>query len=160
MPHILRTSELFRAVARNVIIFGHNLIIIAGIYLYFGIWPGITMLWVLPGYLLVLLNLIAIGIPLSIAGARFRDIAPITQSMIQVLFFITPIMWIPRLVPGDSLVLALNPAAYFLDLIRSPLLGNVPALASWVVSLSTLVLALGFSAWIYRSKGYRIPFWV
>ena len=62
---------LLRALARNVIVFGHNLLIVLGIYLYFGIWPGWIGLLALPGFFLVLLNLAVIGIPLSIIGARF-----------------------------------------------------------------------------------------
>lgn len=151
---------LLRVVARNVITFGHNLIIIVGIYLYFGIWPGVTALWALPGFLFILANLVAIGVSLSIIGARFRDIAPITQSLIQVIFFITPIMWFPRLVPEGSWVIAANPIAYYLDLVRSPLLGHAPAPASWVVSAFTLLLASGFASWIYRRKSARVAFWV
>lgn len=151
---------LLRSVARGVIIFCHNLLIIIGIYLYFGIWPGINALLALPGFFLVVLNVIAIGISLSIVGARFRDIAPITQSIIQVIFFITPIMWVPRLVPKGSWVIAANPMAYFLDLVRSPLLGNAPSHTSWIVSIITLLLMLGFAAWLYRRKSSRVAFWV
>jgi len=31
---------IFRALARNAIVFGHNLLIVLGIYLVFGMWPG------------------------------------------------------------------------------------------------------------------------
>lgn len=151
---------VFRAMARNVITFGHNLVIIVGIYLYFSIWPGMAALWVIPGFLLVFINLIVIGVSLSIVGARFRDIAPITQSIIQVVFFITPIMWFPRLVSADSWLIAANPFAHYLDLVRSPLLGHAPALASWAVSILTLVAAVGLAAWLYRNKGSRVVFWV
>jgi len=151
---------LFRVVARNTLIFAHNALIIVGVYLYYKIEPGIVVLLALPGLLLVLLNLIAIGVSLSIIGARFRDVAQITQSVIQVLFFVTPIMWFPRLVPADSWVLAANPVAYYLDLVRSPLLGLAPAPESWVVATLTLVISSVIAAWVYQRKSSRIPFWV
>lgn len=151
---------LLRAFTRSTIIFGHNLIIVLGIYLYFQIWPGWPILWALPGFLLLLLNMIAIGIPLSVIGARFRDISQITQSILQVIFFITPIFWFPRLLSEGSWITAVNPISYFLDLIRSPLLGRHPEPLSWAVSFLTLALASIVAAWVYRRKGAYIAFWV
>lgn len=151
---------LLRVLTRNTIVFGHNLLIILGIYMFFGIWPGWTGLLALPGLLLVMLNLLAIGIPLSIVGARFRDLWQITQSILQVAFFITPIFWFPRLLAKGSWVIAANPVAYFIDLVRSPLLGHAPEPISWGVPLLTLVATSMIAAWVYRSKSARIAFWV
>lgn len=151
---------IFRALARNIIVFGHNLLIVIGIYVFFGIWPGWAALLALPGFLLVALNILAFAIPLSIIGARFRDLSQITQSILQVVFFITPIFWFPRLLEKGSWVIAINPAAYFIDLVRSPLLGHAPAVSSWWVSLLTLVLSSLMAAWVYRSKSKMVAFWV
>lgn len=151
---------LLRVLTRNAIIFGHNLLIVLGIYLYFGIWPGWTGLLALPGFILVVLNLAVIGIPLSIVGARFRDLAQITQSILQVVFFITPIFWFPRLLAEGSWVIAANPVAYFIDLVRSPLLGHAPEPISWGVSLVTFLTTSILAAWVYRTKSARIAFWV
>lgn len=151
---------IFRALTRNVIIFGHNLLIVVGIYIFFGIWPGWAVLLVLPGFLLVALNLLAMSVPLSIVGARFRDLSQITQSVLQVVFFITPIFWFPRLLEKGSWVIAINPAAYFIDLVRSPLLGHAPAASSWAVSLLTLSLSALLAVSVYRSKSKRVAFWV
>lgn len=151
---------LLRVLTRNAIIFGHNLLIVLGIYMYFGIWPGWTGLLALPGLLLVMLNLAVFGIPLSIIGARFRDLAQITQSILQVVFFITPIFWFPRLLAEGSWVIAANPVAYFIDLVRSPLLGHAPEPISWGVSLLTLLATSILAAWVYRRKSASIAFWV
>lgn len=153
-------TVVFRALTRAAIVFGHNLLIVIGIYLYFDIWPGWTGLIVLPGFALVMLNLVAIAVPLSIVGARFRDLSQITQSLLQVIFFVTPIFWFPRLLAGGSWVIAANPVGYFIDLVRSPLLGNTPEPISWAVSLLTLAISSGIAAWVYRTKSARIAFWV
>lgn len=153
-------TVLFRIVAQHVITFAHHIIIIIGIYLYFSINPGFSALIAIPGFVLVLLNLIFASICLSIIGARFRDVALITQNVIQIIFFITPIIWMPRLVPEGSWVVLINPFAYYLDLTRSPLLGQVPATESWLIAFCTLVILMIIAAWLYRSKASRIPFWV
>ncbi len=153
-------SILFRVIARHTIIFGHNALIMLGIYLYFGINPGLTVLLALPGFIIVVLNLTAIGVSLGLIGARFRDVAQIAQSMIQVLFFVTPIIWLPRLVPADSWIMLVNPFVYYLDLTRSPFLGNLPAFESLVVSVFTLLLYSALAAVLYWFKAKRIPFWI
>lgn len=151
---------LFRALARNSIIFGHNLLIVVGIYAYFGIWPGWTGLLAFPGFLLVMLNLLAISVPLSISGARFRDVSQIIQNLLQVVFFITPIFWFPRLLAKGSWIIAMNPVGYYIDLVRSPLLGHPPEAISWIVSMTTLAFSTLIAAWIYQRKSARIAFWV
>ncbi len=158
--HINPITILFRAVARNVLIFAHNALIFVGIYLYFKIQPGLVALLAIPGLFLVTLNLIAIGITLSLVGARFRDIAPINQSLIQILFFVSPITWMPHLLSTNSWVIKANPIGYFMDLIRSPLLGVAPSPNSWFIAIATLIISSSVAAWVYQAKSSRIPFWV
>lgn len=153
-------SILFRLVTRHLITFLHNALIVAVVFAWFGVSPGWTLLWALPGVALVVLNLTALGVSLSLLGARFRDVSPITQSLVQVLFFITPITWFPRLLPADAWILAANPFAHYLDLTRSPLLGEAPAPLSWGVAVLTLALFTACAAWLYSRKAARIPFWV
>jgi ABC-type polysaccharide/polyol phosphate export permease len=158
--HINLLTIHLRALTRSIIILGHNLLIVLGVYLYFGIWPGWPGLLVFPGFLLVLSNLVAMGVALSIVGARFRDISQITQSILQVGFFVTPIFWLPRLLPEDSWVVVINPLAHFIDLVRSPLLGHSPQFISWEGSLLTLITSAVISVVVYRLKSGRIAFWV
>lgn len=151
---------LFRMVTRHIITFAHNALIIVGIYLYFDIDPGFTALLAIPGLILVGMNLVAIGVSLSLFGSRFRDLAPITQSLVQVLFFITPLTWFPRLLPSDSWFMVANPMAYYLDLTRSPLLGHAPAPESWGIAILTFIFFAAIASSVYRAKANRIPFWV
>lgn len=158
--HINPVTILFRATARNVLILAHNVVIIVGIYLYFSIQPGFVAFLAIPGLFIVMLNMIAIGVTLSIVGARFRDVSLINQSLIQIAFFVSPITWMPHLLADDSWVLRANPIAYYMDLIRSPLLGSAPAAMSWYVSLATLAIFGAIAMWTYQTKSSRIPFWV
>ena len=151
---------VFRLMTRHVIIFAHNLLIVIGIYAYFQLNPGANVLYFVPGFSLVVLNLLAIGIFFSILGARFRDVAPTIQALIQVIFFITPITWFPKLLPTSSWVVKANPFVYFLDLTRSPLLGIAPREISWCAALGTLVIFSSLAAYVYQKKSQKIPFWV
>ncbi len=151
---------LLRATVRHLITLAHNLLIVVGVYAYFGINPGPVALLTIPAVILVTLNLLALGVSLSMLGARFRDITPITQNLVQVIFFVTPLTWLPRLLPADSLVVVLNPFAHYIDILRAPLLGQMPDPMSWLVSLVTLAIFVTLSALLYRKRAHRIPFWV
>lgn len=153
-------AVLCRMVMRHLIILVHHAVIIVGVWIYFSINPGLVSLLMFPGLILVLLNLITFGVVLSLFGARFRDVAPIMQSVIQLIFFITPLTWLPRLLSSHEWVIWANPVASYIDLLRSPLLGQEPAPLSWLVSVTTLLFFSAASFAIYRSKANRIPFWV
>lgn len=153
-------SVMCRMAMRHLIILAHHALIILAVWVYFGINPGFVGLWVVPGLLLVLLNLMTFGVALSIFGARFRDVAPIMQSLIQLIFFITPLTWLPRLLASHEWIVWANPVASYIDLLRSPLLGQSPSATSWLISLATLLIFSMTSIFIYIRKAARIPFWV
>ncbi len=151
---------VIRTLTRNMIIFLHNAVFIAGVCLYYGIWPQWQTALVIPGLFLVFVNLFWITLVFGILGARYRDLAPIIQSMVQVLFFISPITWLPKLVGVDSWVIKLNPIAYFLDLTRSPILNQTPELSSWLITLGISILGLAIAFILYAYKRERIVFWI
>lgn len=151
---------LFRALFRHVIIFLHNIVIIFGVYIYFSINPGLPFFLAIPGFILIVCNIAAIGVVLSITGVRFRDVSQIAQNLIQVLFFITPVIWMPRLVSEGSWIVLANPFKYYLDLIREPLLGRVPGIETWCVCIGSFVIITLIASVMYKYKSSRIPFWL
>jgi ABC-type polysaccharide/polyol phosphate export permease len=158
--HINQLSILARSISRCLIIFFHNILIIIGIYIYFEIWPGWTGLLFFPGLVLVVANLAAMGLSVAILGARFRDINQINQNLLQLIFFITPILWLPKLMDGNNWILLYNPFSYYIELIRMPLLGVSPTPLSWFASVFTLIIFTAISWILYRLKTTRIVFWV
>jgi lipopolysaccharide transport system permease protein len=85
---------------------------------------------------LVILNLYWINLLVAITSARFRDFGPIVTSLMAVIFFVTPVLWRPNLLPPGTahLLLGLNPLYHFLQLLRLPLSGELPTLENWLVS--------------------------
>jgi len=77
----------------------------------------------------------------------------------QILFFVTPIMWKPELLK-DQRLLDLNPFYHLVEIVRQPLLGAVPSLRDYftVVFISALNIALSGAIFVrFRS---RIAYWV
>jgi lipopolysaccharide transport system permease protein len=92
--------------------------------------------------------------------ARFRDILPIVASIIQIAFFMTPVIWKPEQLGSGQRLLPLNPFFDLLEIVRAPLLGTAPGARIWIgAALCSFVLwGLAWSLFT-RARG-RIAFWI
>ena len=151
---------VLRMISRNFLIFLHNVVVIVCVCFYFKINPGFTILYLIPGLILVLLNLIAMSVILSLIGARYRDLTPMTQSFVQIIFFVTPLTWLPKLVSDGSWIIKINPFAYFLDLTRSPMLGIIPQKESWFIAIIFFLILSFLARKLYNLKSKKITFWL
>ena len=152
--------HVYRVVWRNFIVFAHNIIIYVAAAVFFSIQPGWIGLLALPGLVLFCLNGVWMGLLLGLISARFRDVPQIVASVVQVTFFLTPIIWKPELLPDRAFMLDFNPFFHLMELVRAPSLGQAPGLSSW---LATLGITLGgwlVTLLIYRRYRWRIAYWV
>jgi lipopolysaccharide transport system permease protein len=152
--------HLYRVIARNLIVYAHNMIVFIVVGVLFEVDVTWYDLMVVPGILLLILGMLPAGLLLAALCSRFRDIAPVVASVLQLIFFMTPIMWRPELL-GTNIGLALyNPFNCFIDLIRSPLLGEAPSSLSWMMAGgATLALWLVTFPFFARFRA-RIAYWV
>ena len=120
-------------------LFGHNMIVYVIMLMIFPQPLNWTVLLVIPAFLLLMVNGAWVAVVLGIVTTRFRDLTPITQSIVQLMFFMTPIVWIyedflnsPNPAIADRARLAeLNPFLHFLEIVRRPLLGQEQVLRYW-----------------------------
>jgi len=151
----------FRVIVRNVLVLAHNVVVILGVYVVFDAWPGVTAALALPGLLLWIVDGIACCLLLGSVCARFRDIPPIVASVMQIAFFISPIIWKPELLSGASAKwLEFNPFFTLLEIVRAPLLGQAPSSGVYASALIYSLFLIG-TAWMFfaRVRG-RLAFWV
>lgn len=149
-----------RALTKHLINLLHNAIIIIGVMVYYKV--GVTeYTWlVVPGSLLVIMNLFWIMYGLGLAGARFRDIEPLMTSLVPLMFFISPVLYRADVFPQGLNIIWLNPLSYMIEAIRSPLLGYAPESGTYVVLLAMLFIGGGLT-WLYeRTQGKNLAFWV
>lgn len=152
--------HVYRVVWRNLIVFAHNVVIFFAVAAVFSIWPGWTGLLALPGLVLLCLNGVWLGLLLGLVSARFRDVPQIVASVVQIAFFLTPIIWKPELLPDRALVLDLNPFYHLVEVVRAPALGQAPESVSWLAAIG--ITAVGWLAALamYRAYRWRIAYWV
>lgn len=151
---------VYRSTWSKLIIFFHNSIIYFGVLLYFGIWPGVVGLLAIPGLIVVVANGAFANLCIGIISARFRDVPPLIASVVQIVFFVTPIFWKPELLKGREYITDLNPFFHLLEIVRAPLLGGMPSAKSWfAVAFITLINIVVTGAFFSRFRS-RIPYWV
>jgi len=150
-----------RIVLRNVLVLAHNIVVIVAVYALLAVWPGVTAILALPGFALWLVDAAALAVLLGALCARFRDIPPIVGSVLQMLFFVTPVIWKPELVGASKQwLLPFNPCFSLLEIVRAPLLGNIPPAVDYLSAI-LYSMALWAVTWLLfaRVRG-RIAFWV
>jgi ABC-type polysaccharide/polyol phosphate export permease len=154
--------HIFRVLWRNLLIFAHNILILPLVLLAMGKGIGLEALLAIPGLLLVSLCLSWIALLFAMLCARYRDLAQIVASVLQVAFYLTPIIWMPSLLPDrmGATILQLNPFYHLLELIRAPLLGAVPSLTSWLVVLLMTVAGWGITLLVFSRLRHRVAYWL
>ncbi len=151
---------VFKHVVRQVICLMHNAVVYLLVCAFFKFNPGMNFILVVPGFLLLLLNVYWMCFFLAIVCARYRDMIPIITSCVQIAFFVTPISWMPRLLDQNPAILKYNPLVYLLDIVRSPLLGQVPSAMSCVVAGGMAISGIVLCFLLFSRVRTRIAFWV
>jgi lipopolysaccharide transport system permease protein len=151
---------VYRFVWSRIVIFAHNFVIYFGVLLYFAIWPGAALLLAIPGFILVTLNVALGSISIGMASARFRDIPQLVGSVIQIAFFMTPIMWKPELLEGRTYIVEFNPFYHLIEVMRAPLLGKPFPVDSYIALGLITVVNLLVATLFFRRFRSRIAYWV
>lgn len=145
---------------RHLVTFAHNLVVVVIVFLIYPPDLGWNMLLAVPGLLLVSFTLLGIIELVGFFGARFRDLEPLLGAVMQPLFFVTPVIFRPEQLGDTHLILALNPFAYWLSLIRDPLMGATPTAATWLVSALMAVVIWAAALVMMARKRVRLAYWV
>lgn len=157
------TLYIHQVVFRNLTIFFHNIIVIIPILAIFHEVAKVNLytLMLFPGLLIIYFNAFCYGLMFAIIGARYRDISQVVKSLIQVTFFVTPIMWNPAVLPPkDQYIVAFNPFYAFVELIRAPLMGAAPQLSTFVMTGIVSLIGAALSARMFVKYRSRIIYWL
>jgi ABC-type polysaccharide/polyol phosphate export permease len=164
--HIIRNIQMplwfftIRSISKHLINFIHNLIIPIGVIWYFDLPIQAISLLSLIGLALVMGNLYWITYVLGFIGSRFRDIEWAIQSMIPLLFFISPVIFRPDRLPQALNIIWLNPLSYFIEAIRAPLLGQIPSMNTYIILVGMLLSGMLLMLIVKKRCAQRLPFWI
>ena len=151
-----------RTLWRNVVVLGHNLILLPIALAVAGRAINFNLLWIIPGFILLVLNIFWISVFLGVICTRYRDLPPIIGSLIQVFFYVTPIIWMPGALSARSanLLVDPNPVYHLVQLVRAPILGSGPTMLNWTVSIVMAILGSCIALWFFGKYKKRIAYWL
>lgn len=155
-------THLMRDTWNEMIILAHNIVIIPVLLLAFQVPIGWSILLVIPGFILLMANLVWMSLTLAVLCTRFRDVTQIVQNVLQVLFYLTPIIWNASLMPErvPRWILEINPFFHMLEVVRAPIEGAVPSMTSWLFLLTMAVLGWTFTLPFFGFFRRRIAYWL
>jgi len=176
--------HIIRPIARNIMVFGHSLIVhvlvmivtqtpimefvprIGGgplVPVQYG-YEFFSLLLFPVGLLILSLNFVWIGLILATICARYRDVAQVVVALLQVAFFATPIFWsrsvIEHNVLADTILAQFNPFFHLVEVVRRPLLGEIPSQFTYAVTLGGIVIGFALAIFIFSRYRKRISYWV
>jgi ABC-type polysaccharide/polyol phosphate export permease len=160
--------HVYRLVWRQTLLFGHNMIVYLVMLVVFPQPLHWTVVFAIPAFVLLAVNGVWVALLLGIVTTRFRDLNPITQSIVQLMFFLTPIVWIyedflnsanPAIAERARLA-EFNPFLHFIEIIRRPLLGEDQLLRYWIVVLVITVVGWAVTLFVVRRYRSRVSYWV
>ncbi|PLZ03212.1 ABC transporter [Burkholderia sp. WAC0059] len=152
---------VLRVMYRHSIILAHNILVFVVVWLIFPVHLNWNILIFPLAALLVLVNMFWIGCVTSIFCTRYRDMQPVIGNLVQVLFFVTPILWrAEQLSPGRRHLIHINPFFYLLDLLREPLLGEMPDPAIWIRAGGMAVVGTAFALYMLGKFRHRVTYWL
>jgi ABC-type polysaccharide/polyol phosphate export permease len=154
------TAHVLRVVWRNFIVFGHNLLIVLVVLVIFGPTISWHILEVPIGLALIAANAVWLGLMLGALSARFRDIPQIVASLVQVAFFLTPVLWTAGMLGRNAWAATINPFFHFLEIVRQPVLGQSASIHSWLVVLAVTLVGYSASLAFFSRFRARIAYWV
>jgi lipopolysaccharide transport system permease protein len=137
------STVLYAVFYRNGVMFLLNMVYPLLLCIAFGVPLTWFALCSAIGLVLVIVFCFSMAYVIAILCTRFRDIVQIVASFLNVVFFITPVLWKPEFLPEEvHRFLAWNPFAVLLTVIRDPRLGRPVSGAIWLLAVVMTVISV------------------
>jgi ABC-type polysaccharide/polyol phosphate export permease len=158
LPIYIYIFRFFVSITITMLISLPAYLVVTGIY---SVQFGWGVLWALPGIvLLCLVSFLLIAI-FSHLNARFRDASHIASVGLQVMFFVTPIIWPPDILRKRAInwIIDFNPFYHLIEVVRCPLTASESAAFVNYLVVAVLIMILSVAAWMFsKHLGQRIAF--
>jgi lipopolysaccharide transport system permease protein len=139
------------AVGAGLLDFAIAAVLLVGMLVYYGFSVTWAYLMILPLIVLTTVFALGVGIWVSALNVKYRDVRYALPFLIQVWFFVSPIIYPSSLVPEEQRwLLALNPVTGIVESLRASLFGRQPPWAALAYSGGVALAMLVYSSYIFR----------
>ncbi len=159
--------HVYRLVWRQLLFLGHNLIIWLALIVIFPRPLGWQLLLFFPALALLLVNGVWVAMFFGIVATRFRDVAPLLEALVQLLFYVTPIVWTTKTLTAQggevaqrAKIAEINPLYHYLEIVRAPLIGEPLAAYHWWIVIACTLVGLFITTLAMRQWRFRVSYWV
>ena len=129
------------AIATKFVDFFIASFILVGMMIYYQYLPNLVGLLILPLLLLItFMASVGLGLFLASINVKYRDVRYILPFFIQILLFLTPVIYPASIAGKYSWILAINPMTGVIKAARAAILGNAPI--NWYLLLISGVACL------------------
>jgi len=157
LPYFIHPVQLL---LRQIINLAHNALILLIVSLLFPNSFSYLSVFGMFGFILVIVNMFWVIIILGIIGARFRDIEPLIQSLMPLLFFVTPVIYEPSRLGLNEMVIWFNPLTYFIEIVRAPFFGHIPPLSVYVICSVIMIAGWSVALLLFKQRSTKLSFWI
>lgn len=145
---------------RHVLVLLHNFVIVVAVLAIYGVRDWSTLPLFLPAFGLLVLNVLWMATVLAILSARFRDLPQIVSSLLQVAFYVTPILFHREMLKAHEWIVTFNPFAHLIEIVRNPLMGIPSDPLNWIVVTGMALAGWPLALALLGRYHKRIPYWV
>lgn len=147
-------------VIKNFIIFLHNIIIIAVVFVIYPPEFGWATAMIFPALLLILLVLTQITTILAFLGARYKDFGSAIIAFMSIAFFLSPVIFQPNQLGVKEHLMWFNPFSYLITIIRDPLTGHVSDGFVYLATIIFMFIATALMHFLLTRYRYRVLYWI
>ena len=127
------------SVLTQVVDFAVAGVVLIGMMIYYGYHPNIIGILLVPLLLFItFMASVGLGLFLAAVNVKYRDVRYILPYFIQILMFVTPVIYPASIAGKYSWILALNPMTGVIQNARAALLGTAP--------INWLLIGISFTA--------------
>lgn len=121
---------------------------------------SISIIGLIPAYILLYLFAFGIGLITSVISVYFRDLLQIITILMQALVFLSPVYYKPdNLGAKVQWLMEINPLTQFIELFRSPIFSaTFPAIEFYIQAAIYAALSISAGIWFFNKHEHRITF--
>lgn len=152
--------HIIRSVMSQLVTFAHVILVYVIAAVITRSNPGVAVIAVIPGLLMLVLFSFGVGLALGPLGARFRDLAPGLTAIMNLLFVLTPVFWVATPEQLSGPFIKYNPFFHLLQIVRDPFMGHWGSPTMWCIGAALTLTSLLVGSIVFIRTRHHVVYWL
>lgn len=150
---------VFQSVSRNAVVAVYCLAVLVAVLAWERKPFSPAMLLAAPAFAAFLVNGVWVQLLLGTLTARHRDLMPLVQTVMRIMFFLTPIIWVPSAMGRLGAYVDWNPLLHYVEIFRQPFQEGRVDLFHWGVVGAITAGGYVVAFFVFALYRRRIIYW-